>query len=195
MPLSKIKTTEKSGNERFHLNGEALDSTLLSFWQWHGSDIMGNALRGVLAEYIVSIDVGCESSAREEWDAHDLISPTGAKIEVKSCSYIQSWAQRELSRISFTIAKTKGWDASTNGYSDEFKRQADVYVFCILAHKDKVTVDPLNLAQWDFYVLSTETLNERVGNQKTITLSSLLKLEPEKCKFGEIGKAIDRISS
>ncbi len=195
MSLSKIKTTEKSGNERFHLNGKALAPSLLSFWQWSSSELLGNALRGVLAEYIVSIDVGCKSSAREEWDAYDLVSPTGIKIEVKSCSYIQSWAQKELSRISFAIAKTKGWDASTNEYSGELKRQADVYVFCILAHKDKATVDPLNLAQWDFYVLSTESLNERVGNQKSIALSSLLRLEPVKCKFGEVGRAIGQVSS
>jgi len=193
MTLSKITTTIKSGNEHFHFDGDAIDLTLLSFWQWSSSELLGNALRGVLAEFIVSIDIGCENSVREEWDAYDLISPTGIKIEVKSGSYLQSWAQKELSKISFSIGKTKGWEAATNEYSDEFKRQADVYVFCVLSHQDKETIDPLNLAQWDYYVLSTEMLNEKIGNQKTISLSSLLKLQPKKCKFGEIGKAINDV--
>ena len=143
----------------------------------------------------VAIDVGCDNSVREEWDAYDLISPTGTKIEVKSGSYLQSWTQQKLSRISFGIQKTKGWDAASNTLSDSVKRQADVYVFCVLAHKNKATVDPLNLAQWEFYVLSTKTLDEKVGTQKTIALSSLLNLHPVKCEFGDIGTTIDRIAN
>jgi hypothetical protein len=34
--------------------------------------------------------------------------------------------------------------------STEIKRHADVYVFALLAHTDKATVDPLSLDQWRF---------------------------------------------
>jgi len=193
MELGALKTVVKSGNEPFHLNGKIINQNLLSFWQWANSEILGNTLRGVLAEYIVSIDIECPYEIREEWDAFDLISSDNRKIEVKSSSYIQSWQQTKLSNISFGIQPTVIWNEN-NTRSSVAKRQADIYVFCLLAHKEKETIDPLNLAQWEFYVLSTNILNEKVGNQKTITLSSLLKLKPQKCNFGEINEAIKKVS-
>ena len=193
MELGTVKTVVKSGNESFHLNGKKLNQNLLSFWQWANSEILSNTLRGVLAEYIVSIDVKCPYEIREEWDAFDLISHENVKIEVKSSSYIQSWQQTKLSNISFGIQPTVTWDKN-NTRSSVAKRQSDVYVFCLLAHKEQRTIDPLNLEQWEFYVLSTSVLDAKVGNQKTIALSSLLKLNPKKCKFGEINEAIKEVS-
>jgi phosphodiesterase/alkaline phosphatase D-like protein len=67
-------------------------------------------------------------------------------------------------------------ERASNTVSAKRKRQADVYVFCLLSHKAKATVCPLNLDQWEFYVLSTNQLNNLVGEQKTITLDSLREL-------------------
>ncbi|PCI42793.1 MAG: hypothetical protein COB41_08795 [Proteobacteria bacterium] len=190
MELGEVKTVVKSGSEPFHLNGKKLNQNVLSFWQWSHSEILGNTLRGILAEYIVSMDVKCPYEVREEWDAFDLVSQEGVKIEVKSSSYIQSWKQSKLSKISFGIQPTIIWD-EYNHRSSKAQRQSDVYVFCLLAHKEQKTIDPLNLEQWEFYVLPTRALDERVGNQKTITLSSLLRLNPKQCGFGEINEAIE----
>jgi hypothetical protein len=66
-----------------------------------------------------------------------------------------------------------------------------VFVFCVLAHKDKATVDPLNLDQWDFYVLSTNRLNAEVGEQKSITLGSLLQRNPTKASFSDLRARIE----
>lgn len=192
--LGKIKTAKKSGNEYFHVNGRNTPHNLLSFWQWSSSEILGNALRGILAEYIVSLAIECPYEIREEWDAFDLVTPENIKVEVKSASYLQSWEQKKYSEISFGIQPTIVWEAD-NTRSEESKRQADVYVFCLLAHKDQETIDPLNLSQWQFYVLPTSVLNEKCDKQKKITLSSLLKLEPKECKFGGIYRAINSISS
>ncbi len=188
----ELTFARKSGKEPFHIDGQNLNHDLLSFWQWSSSEILGNALRGVLAEYIVSIDIGCDGQVREEWDAYDLVTPEGIKVEVKSASYLQSWEQKELSKISFGIQPTRVWESS-NKYSKEVKRQSDVYVFCVLAHKDKETVDPLNMAQWDFYVVATRVLDEKVGEQKSISLSSLLKLNPHNCVFGDMRDSIKRM--
>lgn len=189
MELGQIETTKKSGNELLHIDGKSTNHNLLSFWQWSYSEILGNALRGVLAEYIVSIDIDCPYETREEWDSYDLITPENVKVEVKSASYLQSWEQKRYSSISFGIQPTVVWETN-NARSEEAKRQADVYVFCVLSHKEQETIDPLNLSQWEFYVLPTSVLNEKCERQKTITLSSLLRLEPTKCKFGEISNAI-----
>jgi len=127
---------------------------------------------------------------REEWDAYDLITDTGLKIEIKSSSYLQSWEQSEFSKIIFGIQPTTVW-GNDNKRSNEAKRQADIYVFCVLSHKDKTTVNPLNLSQWDFYILPTAVLNEKKPNQKTISLSSLLQLNPEKVKYNKLKKVIN----
>ncbi len=106
MSLGKIETTKKSGKEKFMFNEQELNFDLNSFWSWSSSELLSNTLRGVLAEYIVSQDVGCKAQAREEWDAYDLPSPEGIKIEIKSSAYLQSWAQKKLSNISFSIQPT-----------------------------------------------------------------------------------------
>ena len=186
--LSAIKTTKKTGKEPFLLNNEELPFDVLSFWQWSSSELLGNALRGVLAEFIIASALGITKKPREEWDAYDLITSAGLKIEVKSSSYLQSWEQAKLSKIIFGIQPTE--DILVN--NGEKIRRSDIYIFCVLSHQDKNTVNPLNLSQWDFYILDTDILNERVKKQKTITLSSLLKLNPVKVKYDELENEINR---
>jgi len=165
----------------------------LSFWQWSSSELLGNTLRGILAEFIVASTIDILDKPREEWDAYDLKTKNGLKIEIKSSSYLQSWEQTELSKIIFGIQPTSNWDYSTNKRSEVKIRQSDVYIFCVLSHKDKNTVNPLNLNQWDFYILETKVLNEKVKTQKSITLSSLLKLNPIKIKYDGLKREIEQI--
>ncbi|MCP4154603.1 MAG: hypothetical protein GY757_43165 [bacterium] len=87
------------------------------------------------------------------------------------------------------------WDATTNISTERKCRHADVYVFCLLDHKVQAAVDPLNMNQWRFYILPTVMLDKKVGNQKTIRLNPLLKLEPLEAKYGEISKAINKVLS
>lgn len=182
----------KTGKEKFLSNGKELNFTVNDFWGWSSSEFMNNALRGVLAEFIVAKAINDPSEFREEWDACDLITPNGIKVEVKSSSYIQSWQQKELSKIVFGIQPTYGWDATKNESSRTQQRQSDVYVFCVYAHKDQSSANPLELSQWEFYVLSTEALDAHCKNQKTISLSSLLKFNPIKAQFGELNAAINK---
>ncbi|MEM8717173.1 MAG: hypothetical protein AAF268_16005 [Cyanobacteria bacterium P01_A01_bin.3] len=155
----------------------------------------GNALRGVLAEYIVALALDCGTGVRREWDTYDLTSQLGIKVEVKSAAYIQSWHQTKLSTIQFGIQPTRSWDDETNGYSSVRQRQADVYVFCVLTYRDKLEADPLNLDRWDFYCLSTPALNSAVGSQKTIRLSRLLQLKPRKVSFAQLHGAIHQVAA
>ena len=162
---------------------------VLSFWQWSSSELLGNAYRGVLAEFIVASALDIADGFRVEWDKYDLKSKKGLKIEIKSSSYLQNWEQEKLSVINFGIAPT----GKTQSHSPKRKRKSDVYIFCVLSHKDKDSVNALDLSQWDFYILKTKVLNKRVGKQKNITLSSLLRLEPIKVKYSGIKKEIKRI--
>lgn len=153
--------------------------------------MLGNALRGVLAEFIVASAIDVLEKPRKEWDAYDLVTKEGLKIEIKSSSYLQSWGQDKLSKIIFGIQPTIVWE-DMNKQSQKPQRQADIYVFCVLSHKDKDTVNPLNLDQWDFYILDTGILNAKTPKQKTITLSSLLKLEPVKIKYDGLKNEISK---
>ncbi len=190
--LDAVEIVRKSGNERFRLGEKQLDITLLEFWQWYASDLVSNALRGVLVEFIVALALGCLEETRREWDAVDLETRDGIRVEVKSAAYLQTWKQHTRSAIRFSIGATRGWDAKTNTFADEKRRIADVYVFCLLAHRDKRTLDPLNLDQWEFYVLPTLRLDRAVGSQATIGLATLGKLGPEKVGFSAIGEAVQR---
>ena len=193
--LPAIETTRKTGDESFEFNGSALTLSLLSFWQWSSSDIVGNAMRGILAEYIVASSVGMNSGIRTEWDAFDIETPEGIKVEVKSGAYVQSWNQRKHSTIQFSIRPTQGWDSESNERASEVRRQADVYVFCLLKHKDQSSINPLNLDQWVFYVLSTNALNQSVGVQKSISLNSLESLNPFQVSYGELYASIKAAAS
>ncbi len=172
--LDKLQAILKTGKEPLTFNGNPLGFSLLDFWQWSVSDILSNATRGRFAEFIVATATNVEiMKVRDEWDAYDLETPDGIKIEVKSAAYLQSWFQKSFSSISFRIRATGNWDAATNRFQASQKRRADVYVFCLLHHRDKQTVDPLNMDQWEFYVLSTKEVNEYPRSQHSITLKSL----------------------
>ncbi|MEM9568169.1 MAG: hypothetical protein AAF974_07655 [Cyanobacteria bacterium P01_E01_bin.34] len=193
--LGAIEAERKTGSEPFCSQSSSIGFDLLSFWQWSSSDLIGNALRGVLAEYIVALALGCGSGVRREWDSYDLTSPLGIKVEVKSAAYIQSWSQTELSSIQFGIQPTRSWNAEANSYSSARQRHADVYVFCIMTCRDKLNADPLNLDNWDFYCMSTAVLNSTVGPQKTIRLSRLLQLRPRKVSFSQLNDAIHQVTA
>ena len=175
--LERLSVTRKSGRERFRNRDRVLDFDLLSFWQWSASDLVSNATRGVVAEYLVAHALGIrETEVRDEWAAYDLLTADGIKVEVKSAAYIQSWHQHDYSNISFRVPRTRAWHPETNRWGLESKRHADVYVFALLAHKDKETINPLDVSQWKFYVLSTRRLDKRTRSQHSITLPTLRKM-------------------
>jgi hypothetical protein len=177
MHLAHTPPTIKTGNEQLFHNSKQLGFSLFDFWRWSVSDILSNATRGRFAEFIVATATGIDmKTVRDEWGAFDLETPDGIKLEIKSSAYAQSWHQRAHSKITFSIKPTAAWDKETNTYSTEKKRHADVYVFCLLHHKDKATIDPLNMNQWEFYVLPTQALNDYTRSQHSITLASLQRL-------------------
>jgi hypothetical protein len=192
MDLDRLRVQRRSGAEPFHNGVHNLDADLLSFWQWSGSDIISNATRGVIAEYIVALALNIDvSGSRDEWAAYDLVTSSGIKVEVKSAAYVQSWFQKTFSSISFSTKKTLAWDPATNRQSSIPCRQADVYVFALLAHKDKPTVSPLDVSQWQFYVLATRILDARTRSQHSITLRTLEKLSEGPLKFDEVKQAVE----
>lgn len=171
--LEAYRHQRLDGNEPFRFNDKKLPFDALGYWRWSHSNLLDNTSRGILAEFLVASALGLTDGVRNVWDPFDLETEDGTKVEVKSSAYLQSWYQKGLSKIEFKIRPTKKWDADNNTYEALPSRQADVYVFCLLAHKDKSTVDPMALDQWRFYALGSEVLNKKLGAQKSLTLSVL----------------------
>jgi len=178
------ETSRKNGTEWFLYDGKNIGKLLLNFWQWSGSDLLNNAMRGKLAEYIVALALWLDNDFRIEWDEYDLVYKN-LKIEIKSSAYIQSWEQEKYSQIIFWIRPTKDETRT------ESKRQADIYIFCLLKEKNAKIINPLDMSQWDFFLLSTKELDEKLWSQKTLSLKSLEKLNPQKCNFWNLKDTID----
>lgn len=164
------------------------------FWEWAYDDLLTNTTRGVLAEYIVATALGICDTKRREWDTHDL-NVGGVAVEVKSAAYVQTWEQTRPSKIAFGIGPAKGWDARTNTYAASAGRSADVYVFCLLEGKCREHIDPLDVAQWTFYVLPTSVLNQKNPEQKTIHLGPLKALGPYECTYDGLKAAIQKAAA
>lgn len=185
------------GTELFEGTGATKVPTSADFWRWGASDLLSNAFRGMLAEFIVGSALGCVDgdAVRREWDAYDF-EANGIKVEVKSTALLQTWPQEKYSKPSFDIRKTTGWDARTNKWlPGPPRRHADVYVFCLLTADDKATVNPMDLSQWEFYVVATRMLDE-LPEQRTINLASLstrFKLAP--ISYAELADAVMNAAS
>ena len=65
---------QKTGNEYFYFDGMPTGYLLNDFWRWQSSDLLNNALRGVLAEFIVAKALGIDTNGpRFEWEPFDLL--------------------------------------------------------------------------------------------------------------------------
>ena len=164
---------------------QRVTARLIDFWQWAYSDLIGNTERGILAEYLVACALGIEKKVRISWGKYDL-SFKGLHIEVKTSGYLQTWDQEKLSKISFGIAKTRGWNEKTNEMEKEKKRQADIYIFCVHKHKKQESRNPLDVSQWSFYILTKKILDEKAGDAKTISLQTLVAYGAIECEYGSI---------
>ena len=161
---------------------------------------MNNTLRGAYCEFIVAAALGLDLSAcREDWTPWDLTVPKqwhdgeacseAIHIEVKSCAYLQSWRQSKLSSIVFSIRPPLAWNEGV-GYEQVARRQADIYIFGLYTITDREKADPLILDGWRFYVIPTSVINDHCGNQKTITLHALEKLNPQITDYSGVKDAV-----
>ncbi|MBW2644002.1 MAG: hypothetical protein JRC89_11710 [Deltaproteobacteria bacterium] len=94
--------------------GKEIPVQLIDFWRWSASDLLSNATRGIFAELIIASAIGLAHNVCSEWESYDLKTQKGKRIEVKSASYLQSWFQKELSKISFSIRPSRKWSRVLN---------------------------------------------------------------------------------
>ncbi len=152
------------GHEPIDATGAALRDSRA----WECSDLRTNTVRAQLAEYLVARAVGADVRPRVEWDAYDVLTPDGLRLEVKAGAYLQAWEQSTLSTVTFGGLRGRTWSPET-GYSPAGCYKADGYVFAVVTATEHACYDPLDLDQWSFWVLPVGAL--AATGQQSIRLS------------------------
>lgn len=204
-----------TGLEHLVNGNTVLPFHIAEFWQWAYSDILRNTERGIFAEFIVktALELGglyTNNDIRSNFEPYDLIGPNikqnssnklelsnsdtflPCRIEVKSAAYVQAWEPHPgtTPKISFSIAPAKVPN-EIGDYRPDAPRQrnSDIYVFAIYtATKKEQNIFDMNL--WKFYVIKTSVLNQKCGEQKTISLTRLKTLGSPELSFNELYQAI-----
>lgn len=187
LPAVELKEF-KTGDELIGGANNPTGPTLLDFWKWSASDVLSNAPRGVLAEFLVGHALGALDSPREAWASFDLETREGLRVEVKSAAYVQSWYQNKLTEIRFDIGQKQNEDSTKRD------RHSDVYVFALLAEQDMEKINPLDIGQWEFYVVSTCELNRRYENQATLGINPLRRLARQVVPYAELEAKVKSVA-
>jgi hypothetical protein len=186
MPFER-KTAKLNCDLKFKNSAPSLDNHSVSdFWQWAYSDLLQNTTRGVLAEYIVAVLLNVDKSPRNPWLPFDLKLDDGRTIEVKTMSRLQAWAQKQLSEPKIVLAPKRSWDPVTGIMERDPSLNADIYIICYFTSEDHSTADPLNLDQWNFFVLDKKEVGEVLKKSKLISLKALNKMNKRTLKAHEL---------
>jgi len=192
--LKKKEAKKLTGNEFFKNN----NFSILDFWQYGFSNLNSNVLRGSLAEFIIEnlLKDKSEVGVRNPWNDYDILYKN-RKIEVKCSSYIQDWDQEDFSKIIFSGLKAKDlyWSKAVGEFNRDNRKEykADIYVLCLVDHKDIETLDLLDLEQWSFFILTKEQLKNISNDGSSISLTRLEKNDVASIKYLEVKEYIDNI--
>ena len=185
-----------TGNEHLKFDGMPINRLLSDFWKWNSSDLLNNTMRGAFAEFIVATALDLDlTTTHIDWESYDL-RHGDEMIEVKCSAYLQSWHPKDkpdkFSKIIFSIAPAYEWLPDEARYNyDNHKRHSNVYVFCHYKCKERAPENPLELKNWDFYVLATYKIDAAFGSQRSISLSGLINRgKPTKCDYEGLRAAI-----
>lgn len=187
-PIPPMRLT---GDERFITRASVVAPTVLDFWRWSTADLMSNATRGILAEFIVGTALGVTGEIREEWAPIDLTYKE-TPIEVKGAGYLQAWGQDKLTVPKFGVTKAQYYDRTTGEYCGERRRHAVLYVFCLHHCCDAMQVNPLDLDQWSFYVTPTSLLEQHFPTADVMSLRQLEKVGASPVSYSCLREVVDR---
>ncbi|SNS79299.1 hypothetical protein SAMN06893096_10846 [Geodermatophilus pulveris] len=169
---------------------ERAGASLQDFWAWSMSDLRTTTVRSLLTEFLVARAVGAATRPRVEWDAYDVLTPDGARLEVTSGAYLQSWPQSRLSTIQFGGLSARTWSES-DGCSAAGSYNADAYVFAVLTAAEHDRYDALDVEQWSFWVLPRHTV--AATRQRTMRLSRVEVLAGPAVGYTDLAERIREV--
>jgi hypothetical protein len=178
-----------SGSEPFRCSQRRPSLTLLDFWKWSESDLLNSLTRTRLAEFIVATALGAHAEGpRDEHSSLELVTPDGVEIRVKSGSFLKSFHQRDLSKVVFIPQVRPSHCRAGNAHRAAYRAQ--VYVFALLDHVERATVDPLDLNQWRFFVPPTSKLEALAREQHALTVPTLDELSTGSVAYEDLRAAV-----
>ena len=164
---------------------------MLDFWESKFSNIYN--MQDVIAEINVKKALGIDKAQNiDYWTLYDILYKN-FRIEIKETSYYHSWNENgKISKqIMFGITKANS-NYETVEMENKFERQNDIYVFCLNKGETKETSNPLNINNWEFYVIPTKVINEKCNNYKSIGLERVRKLT-KAISYDKLKETIDKI--
>ena len=178
-------------NTPFVNGNESLGITMLDFWKYQYSNIYD--MQEYIAEFVVGKALGInEPMNRDGWTLWD-IDYSGKRIEVKQTSYYHSW-QEKIANGKISQQRTFSITPAFTGYKDSttsYERQNDIYVFCLNTGANEEESYPLDMANWEFYVVPTSVINDNCApSQKSISLGKVRKLV-QMTRFEDLKSVID----
>lgn len=181
-----------TGTEKFTFDGNHAGFDLLDFWRFQYSNVFN--LQEYIAEFIVAQALGMEKSHNtDSWTLFDILY-RNTRIEIKETSYYHPWNENSpvSKQRTFGITKANSSYESTEG-ENKYERQNDIYVFCLNTGVDRESSYPLNLNNWEFYIIPTAFINEHCGDNKTISLGRIRNFGFAAKRYDEIRSEIDSI--
>ncbi|MDE2791265.1 MAG: hypothetical protein OXI81_12700 [Paracoccaceae bacterium] len=176
-----------------------LDRSVDEFRRWVLSDWKSPTTRALLAEFFVRCITSTDSESAEDWNYVDIEWADGTTLEVKCSAYLQPKREGKLVQTPprFDIGK-KIWAWSNRKGDwlpepDEPRRWADIYVLCLEKETDPDSYNPLDLSQWEAFVIPTSRLDENFPDQKTVSVKRLLQEGFQPVGFDRLGPEIERI--
>lgn len=190
------------GSTHFRQGDSQLAPTIGDFWAWALSRLLADGPRGDLAEFIVNTALGSDMTIpKKGWGECDIIYRE-QRVEVKCSSILQEWIRPTPSKPVWGCAKTLACDVELQGgeyvyvgrkEGDYPQRRSEVYVFCLFSEVDRQRADPADFAQWQFYIVPTETLDEKLGDQRSISMQGLERIGAVRCGYSELRETVDRV--
>ena len=192
MELSNENISLLSGHENFTDNGSPIGLSISDFWRFQYSNIWD--MQEYIAEFLVAKALGLVVPQNcNGWTLWDILY-NGVKIEIKSTAYYHSWRSdgKVSNRRSFGI--TKAYSKYKDSTS-EYKRQNDIYIFCLNMGNTKEESNPLHLENWQFYIVPTKIIDEKCKDNKTRSLGQVRKLTNSTTgvTYTNLRREIDRI--
>ena len=181
-----------SGDMPFVLGDTSTGLSVEDFWRFQFSNIWD--MQEEIAEFIVAKALGQEKPFNKNgWTLWD-INYKGRHVEVKETGYFHSWRMDgKVSQVR-TFSINKAYSVYKDSKS-EFKRQNDIYVFCLNTGDTKEESNPLDLGNWRFWVVPTVIIDRCCGDNKTISLGRLKGItgQPEGIGYAELKEAVDEV--
>ncbi len=153
---------------------------LNDYYKWASGNLADNRNRGIFAEWLVgkALNTLQEEDTRVEWDGVDL-RYKNLGIEIKASGRSQTWDPQTATVPRFGIPKnSRAWDSEkeTVDVFDPPRRNADIYIFCLHQSVPATKENVADPESWSFWVVATHMINEKLGDQKSLGVSTLNEL-------------------